>query len=94
MLYGYDVVIGTTTSSVSRAPRSRNIVCAWFQLACAASASRVARDLAGRDEPPQRWVAGADAVESVEQKVRVLLAQVDANRGLSSSLAFGGPDRA
>jgi len=37
--------------------------------------------------PPLRFVAGADAVETVEQKARELLAQVDAYRELSSSLA-------
>ncbi|MEU5779501.1 SDR family oxidoreductase [Micromonospora lupini] len=40
-----------------------------------------------QDEPPLRWVAGADAVAVVEQKARELLAQVDAYRELSSSLA-------
>jgi NAD(P)-dependent dehydrogenase (short-subunit alcohol dehydrogenase family) len=40
-----------------------------------------------QDEPPLRWVAGADAVEAVEQKAKVLLAQVDALRDLSTSLA-------
>ena len=39
------------------------------------------------DEPPLRWVAGVDAVKAVEQKANTLLAQVDAHRGLSSSLA-------
>jgi NAD(P)-dependent dehydrogenase (short-subunit alcohol dehydrogenase family) len=43
--------------------------------------------LAGRDEPPLRWVAGADAVEAVEQKAERLIADVDAHRALSSSLA-------
>src|SRR3954462_84373 len=38
-------------------------------------------------QPPVRWVAGADAVAAVEQKARDLLAQVDAHRDLSSSLA-------
>jgi NAD(P)-dependent dehydrogenase (short-subunit alcohol dehydrogenase family) len=41
-----------------------------------------------QEQPPLRWVAGADAVETVERKARELLAQVDAYRGLSSSLAF------
>ena len=41
-----------------------------------------------QEQPPLRWVAGADAVETVEQKARDLLAQVDAYRDLSSSLAF------
>src|SRR5215207_9192316 len=44
--------------------------------------------LAGRDEPPARWVAGADAIATVEQKAKDLLAQVDAYRELSSSLAY------
>jgi len=37
--------------------------------------------------PPLRWVAGADAVAAVEQKAKDLLAQVEANRALSSALA-------
>jgi NAD(P)-dependent dehydrogenase (short-subunit alcohol dehydrogenase family) len=40
------------------------------------------------EQPPLRWVAGADAVATVEQKANELLAQVDAYRGLSSSLAI------
>jgi NAD(P)-dependent dehydrogenase (short-subunit alcohol dehydrogenase family) len=39
-------------------------------------------------EPPLRWVAGADAIATVEQKANDLLAQVDAYRELSSSLAI------
>jgi NAD(P)-dependent dehydrogenase (short-subunit alcohol dehydrogenase family) len=41
-----------------------------------------------QEQPPLRWVAGADAVETVEGKAKELLAQVDAYRDLSSSLAF------
>ena len=44
--------------------------------------------LASRDEPPVRWVAGADAIATVEQKAKDLLAQADAYRELSSSLAY------
>jgi hypothetical protein len=43
--------------------------------------------LVGQDGPPLRWVAGADAVAAVEQKANTLLAQADAHRELSSSLA-------
>jgi NAD(P)-dependent dehydrogenase (short-subunit alcohol dehydrogenase family) len=43
--------------------------------------------LAGLDEPPVRFAAGADAVATVEQKAKDLLAQVDAHRELSSNLA-------
>ena len=38
------------------------------------------------DEPPQRFVAGADAVAAVEQKAHDLLAQIDAHRDLSTNL--------
>ena len=40
-----------------------------------------------QEQPPLRWVAGADAVATVEQKANELLAQIDAYRDLSSSLA-------
>jgi NAD(P)-dependent dehydrogenase (short-subunit alcohol dehydrogenase family) len=40
-----------------------------------------------QEQPPLRWVAGADAVATVEQKANELLAQLDAYRTLSSSLA-------
>ena len=43
--------------------------------------------LADSDEPPLRFVAGEDAVEGVEQKARLLLAQVNAHRALSTGLA-------
>ncbi len=43
--------------------------------------------LADEDEPPLRFVAGADAVATVEQKANTLLAQADAYRELSSDLA-------
>jgi len=45
-----------------------------------------------KDEPPLRWVAGADALATVEQKAKELLAQVDAYRELSSSLAVDQPE--
>jgi NAD(P)-dependent dehydrogenase (short-subunit alcohol dehydrogenase family) len=44
--------------------------------------------LSDQDEPPVRWVAGADAVEAVEKKAQDLLAQVDAYRDVSSDLAY------
>lgn len=43
--------------------------------------------IAGEDQPPLRWVAGADAVAVIEQKARDILAQIDAHRELSCSLA-------
>jgi hypothetical protein len=38
-------------------------------------------------QPPERWVAGADAIGAVEQKAEQLLAQLDAHREVSCSLA-------
>ena len=43
--------------------------------------------LADSEQPPLRWLAGADAVATAEQKANELLAQADAHRELSSSLA-------
>ena len=43
--------------------------------------------LASQDEPPRRWVAGADAIATVDHKAKDLLAQVDAYRELSTNLA-------
>jgi NAD(P)-dependent dehydrogenase (short-subunit alcohol dehydrogenase family) len=44
-------------------------------------------EIASLDEPPVRWVAGADAVQTVASKGRDLIAQANAYRDLSSSLA-------
>src|SRR5436853_161935 len=38
--------------------------------------------------PPRRFIAGADAIATAEQKVADLQAQINAHRELSSSLAF------
>ncbi len=43
--------------------------------------------LASQEEPPVRFVAGADAVAAVEQKAKALLAQAGDYRELSSDLA-------
>jgi len=48
--------------------------------------------LATSQDPPLRWVAGADAVTGVEQKARDLLAQADAHRDLSSTSITTTPD--
>jgi NAD(P)-dependent dehydrogenase (short-subunit alcohol dehydrogenase family) len=74
------------------AERTRQTVTAWkgmngLQGGDPAKLARALVQLAGQDEPPLRWVAGADAVKAVEQKAKDLLAQVDAYRQLSSNLA-------
>jgi NAD(P)-dependent dehydrogenase (short-subunit alcohol dehydrogenase family) len=77
------------------AERTRQTVAAWNgmngqQGGDPAKLAAALVRLAGQEQPPLRWVAGADAVEGVERKANELLAQVDAHRGLSSSLAFDG----
>jgi len=44
--------------------------------------------IAGQEPPPLRFIAGADAIATAEQKVADLKAQIDAHRDLSTSLAF------
>src|SRR3954465_4112585 len=51
-----------------------------------AKLARALVELAASTEPPLRWAAGEDVVGAVEDKARVLLAQVDAHRELSTSL--------
>ena len=74
------------------AERTRQTVTAWkgmngLQGGDPAKLARALVQLAGQDEPPLRWAAGADAVATTEQKAKILLAQADAYRELSSSLA-------
>ncbi len=75
------------------AERTQQTVAAWtgmngLQGGDPAKLATALVQLAGQEEPPVRWVAGADAVAGVEQKAKDLLAQVDAHRELSSSLAI------
>jgi NAD(P)-dependent dehydrogenase (short-subunit alcohol dehydrogenase family) len=44
--------------------------------------------IAGQNPPPRRFIAGADAIATAEQKVADLQAQIDAERELSTSLAL------
>ena len=75
------------------AERTRQTVTAWSGMSGkqGGDPTKLARglvQLASQNESPLRWVAGADAVQAVEQKARDMLAQVDAYRELSSSLAI------
>ena len=45
-------------------------------------------EIASEEEPPRRFIAGADAIALVEQKVADLQVQIDAYRDLSTSLAY------
>jgi NAD(P)-dependent dehydrogenase (short-subunit alcohol dehydrogenase family) len=75
------------------AERTEQTVTAWngmngTQGGDPAKLAKALVQLASQDEPPLRWAAGADAVETVEQKAKYMLAQVDAYRDLSTSLAL------
>jgi NAD(P)-dependent dehydrogenase (short-subunit alcohol dehydrogenase family) len=74
------------------AERTRQTVTAWkgmngLQGGDPVKLAKALVQLAGQDEPPLRWAAGADAVATTKQKAETLLAQADAYRELSSSLA-------
>jgi NAD(P)-dependent dehydrogenase (short-subunit alcohol dehydrogenase family) len=74
------------------AEKTRQTVTAWkgmngLQGGDPAKLAKALIQLASQDEPPLRWAAGADAVQAVERKAKDLLAQADAYRELSSSLA-------
>jgi NAD(P)-dependent dehydrogenase (short-subunit alcohol dehydrogenase family) len=74
------------------AERTRQTVTAWtgmngLQGGDPSKLATALVQLAGQDEPPLRWAAGADAVGVLEQKAAELLSQAAAHRELSSSLA-------
>jgi NAD(P)-dependent dehydrogenase (short-subunit alcohol dehydrogenase family) len=73
------------------AERTTQTIAAWKSMngkqgGDPAKLARALVQIVALDEPPLRWIAGADAVAGVEQKARDLLAQADAHRELSSSL--------
>jgi hypothetical protein len=53
-----------------------------------AKLARALLTIAGQDKPPQRFIAGADAIEAAEAKAKELLAQADASRDLGDNLAY------
>ncbi|MGD0140222.1 MAG: SDR family oxidoreductase [Tepidisphaeraceae bacterium] len=76
------------------AEKTRQTVTAWkgmsgLQGGDPAKLAKALVELADSDGPPLRWAAGADAVETFEKKAKELLAEANAHRALSSSLAHG-----
>jgi NAD(P)-dependent dehydrogenase (short-subunit alcohol dehydrogenase family) len=75
------------------AARTRETVAAWSSMSGKqggdpAKLAAALVQLAALDEPPARFAAGADAVRTFESKANTLLAQANAHRDLSSSLAY------
>jgi NAD(P)-dependent dehydrogenase (short-subunit alcohol dehydrogenase family) len=78
------------------AAKTRETVAAWKgmsgqQTGDPAKLADALMQLISKDDPPFRWAAGADAVETFEKKGRELIAQANAYRELSSSLAIVAP---
>jgi NAD(P)-dependent dehydrogenase (short-subunit alcohol dehydrogenase family) len=74
------------------ADKTKQTVIAWkgmngLQGGDPAKLAKVLVQLASQDKPPLRWAAGADAIGTFEKKAKDLLAQANAYRELSSSLA-------
>jgi NAD(P)-dependent dehydrogenase (short-subunit alcohol dehydrogenase family) len=90
------LTLGSTTyaepSINDYAERTRETVAAWNgrdgkQSGDPAKLADALVKLAALEEPPARFAAGADAVQTFEAKANTLLAQADAHRAVSSSLA-------
>jgi NAD(P)-dependent dehydrogenase (short-subunit alcohol dehydrogenase family) len=80
------------------AEKTRETIAGWkkmngLQGGNPAKLAKALVQLAGQAEPPRRWPAGADAVETFEKKAKELLEQANANRTLSSSLAHDDAGR-
>ena len=81
------------------AERTRATVAAWKgmsgrQPGDPVKLARALLTIAGQAEPPLRFVAGSDAIESVEAKAGELLAQARASRELGGDLAYDDADSA
>jgi len=76
------------------AKKTQEIVAAWSSMdgkqgGDPAKLAGALVHLAGLEEPPARFAAGADAVQTFEAKANTLLSQANAYRELSTSLAHG-----
>jgi NAD(P)-dependent dehydrogenase (short-subunit alcohol dehydrogenase family) len=75
------------------AERTRETVAAWSSMdgkqgGDPAKLAAALVQLAALEQPPARFAAGADAVQTFEAKAKALHDQADAHRALSSSLSF------
>jgi len=75
------------------AERTRDTVAAWSSMdgkqgGDPAKLADALVQLAALDQPPARFAAGADALQTFETKANTLLTQADAHRELSSSLSY------
>ena len=74
-----------------RAHRGRGPLSPRGAIGSSGDPAKLARALiaiASQEPPPRRFIAGADAIATAEQKVADLKEQINAERDLSTSLAF------
>ena len=75
------------------ADQTKEIVAAWRSMngkqgGDPAKLAKALVTLVGLGEPPARFAAGVDAIQTFEAKAKTLLAQAHAHRELSGSLAL------
>jgi len=95
-LLSQDSTIYAEPSIADYAERTKQIVAAWKsmdgkQTGDPARLARALVTLAGLEEPPARFAAGADAVQTFEAKADTLRVQAHAHGELSRSLAYDNP---
>jgi len=78
------------------AERTKQIVAAWSsmdgkQTGDPTKLAQALVKLVALEEPPTRFAAGADAVQTLEAKANTLIAQARAHQALSNSLAYDAP---
>jgi NAD(P)-dependent dehydrogenase (short-subunit alcohol dehydrogenase family) len=92
-LLSRDATVYAAPSMDDYAERTKEIVAAWTSMdgrqgGDPAKLANALVRLGGLEEPPLRFAAGADAVQTFEAKASTLLAQAHAHHDLSSSLSF------
>jgi NAD(P)-dependent dehydrogenase (short-subunit alcohol dehydrogenase family) len=80
-------------------PRRAPLLAAWKathgrQTGDPAKLAQALLTIASQEPPPRRFLAGADAISTAEQKIADLQADIESNRQLSTSLAFDAQPRA
>jgi NAD(P)-dependent dehydrogenase (short-subunit alcohol dehydrogenase family) len=95
-LLSKDSTIYAEPSIADYTERTNQIVAAWNsmdgkQTGDPAKLANALVTLVALEEPPTRFAAGADAVQTFEAKANTLLVQAHAHRELSGSLAYDTP---
>ena len=91
-----DSTIYAEPSIADYTERTNQIVAAWSRMdgkqsGDPAKLANALVSLVTLEEPPSRFAAGADAVQTFEAKANTLLLQAQAHRELSGSLAYDTP---